>query len=185
MDEPSVTTEFKLLFDAASATLLQFGKHELRGQVGFTLVLHTWDQQLRPHYHLHCLIAAGALSNDASRWIAGGNQFLFSVRASSRMFRGKFLEGLRRLTDNKQLKIPYQFKHDKFAAERLLRGLWNKSWVIYSKAPYAGPKKLLDYLSRYTHRVAISNDRIVSLESGQVTFSFRDRSDEDGDCGSN
>jgi hypothetical protein len=86
-----------LLFDATAQTLLAFGQSDLGGRVGFTLLLHTWDQRLRAHFHLHCLIACGALSNDGSRWIAGGRQFLFPVHGLSKMFRGKYLDGLAEL----------------------------------------------------------------------------------------
>ena len=98
----------RLLFDATAATLLTFGRSELGGQVGFTLVLHTWDQRLRAHYHLHCLIASGALSADHSQWIAGGRKFLFPVRGLSKMFRAKYLDGLEVLLADGQLDIPPQ-----------------------------------------------------------------------------
>jgi hypothetical protein len=169
----------KLLFDTAAATLLEFGRCELRGQVGFTLVLHTWDQQLRPHFHLHGLIAAGALAQDGSRWIAGGRQFLFPVRALSKMFRGKFLAGWEQLLKSDTLDVPTNFHMNEESVRRMLRGLAKKPWVVYSKAPFAGPAKLLDYLSRYTHRVAISNERLVACRGGEVTFTYRDRTDGD------
>jgi hypothetical protein len=166
----------KLLFDAAAQTLLEFGRRELQGQVGFTLVLHTWDQQLRPHFHLHALVAAGALAHDGSQWIAGGAQFLFPVRALSKMFRGKFLAGFSKLLDEEALDIPANFVTSQ---RTLLRQLTRKSWVVYSKAPFAGPEKLLDYLSRYTHRVAISNHRLIACDDKEVTFTYRDRRDGD------
>lgn len=166
----------KLLFDSAAQTLLDFGKSELGGQVGFTMVLHTWDQQLRPHFHLHCLIASGALAEDKSQWIAGGNSFLFSVRALSKMFRGKFLAGVRRLLDESALDL-VEAVGSSVKQRQLMRRMYKKSWVVYSKAPFAGPAKLLDYLSRYTHRVAIDNSRIKKCENSQVTFTYRDRRD--------
>jgi hypothetical protein len=168
----------KLLFDAAAQTLLEFGRGEFQGQVGFTLVLHTWDQQLRPHYHLHCLIAAGAVDNRATRWIAGGSQFLFPVRALSKMYRGKFLAGLQRLFEQETLNLTPSIESP-VGRRQFLKRLWKKSWVVYSKAPFAGPAKLLDYLSRYTHRVAITNSRLVACRNGEVTFSYRDRRDGD------
>jgi hypothetical protein len=166
----------KLLFDSAAQTLLEFGKTEFGGQVGFTMVLHTWDQQLRPHFHLHCLIASGALAHDRSQWIAGGNNFLFSVRALSQMFRGKFLSGIGKLLDEFQLDL-IEPVSTPVKQRQFNRRLFKKPWVVYSKAPFAGPRKLLDYLSRYTHRVAIDNSRIKQCENGQVTFSYRDRRD--------
>jgi predicted Zn-ribbon and HTH transcriptional regulator len=169
----------KLLFDCAAGTLLAFGQGELTGQVGFTLVLHTWDQQLRPHFHLHGLVPSGALSPDDSQWIAGGAKFLFPVRALSKKFRGKFLSGFKQLLGRGELRLPREYAAGHKQAGALLKRLRKKSWVVYSKAPFAGPAKLLDYLSRYTHRVAISNDRIVACRDGQVTFRYRDRSDGD------
>ncbi len=169
----------RLLFDCVAETLLEFGRGELGGQVGFTLLLHSWDQLLRPHFHIHCLIASGALSADGQRWTAGGAKFLFPVRALSKKFRGKFLEGFDRLVQAGQLAIPASLQASEFSFAALLRKLRRKSWVIYSKRPFAGPRKVLDYLSRYTHRVAISNERIVGYRDGQVTFRYRDRTDGD------
>lgn len=168
----------KLLFEATAQTLLKFGRTELRGQVGFTLVLHTWDQQLRPHFHLHCLIAAGALAEDGSRWIAGGRQFLFPVRALSTMFRAKFLIGLKQMLKERQLDLTDSL--DFVSKQRqLIRRLFKKSWIVYSKAPFAGPASLLDYLSRYTHRVAITHSRLIACRNDNVTFHYRDRRDGD------
>jgi len=171
----------KLLFDAVAQTLLDFGRQELGGKVGFTLVLHTWDQQLRAHFHLHGLIASGALANDGSRWIAGGRQFLFPVRGLSKMFRAKYLDGLAKLLQRDQLDIPPRWIE---LAESDARGRWlrhcrKKPWVVYSQAPFAGPRKLLDYLGRYTHRVAISNHRLLDGKDGQVRYRYRDRRDGD------
>jgi hypothetical protein len=170
-----------LLFDAAAQTLLEFGRRELGGKVGFTLLLHTWDQQLRAHFHLHGLIASGALADDGSRWIAGGRQFLFPVRGLSKMFRAKYLDGLAELLERDQLDIPPQLAElaEPGSRRRWLRRLGNKPWVVYSQAPFAGPRKLLDYLGRYTHRVAISNHRILACQDGQVRYSYRDRRDGD------
>jgi uncharacterized protein (UPF0212 family) len=166
-----------LLFDAVAQTLLEFGRRELGGKVGFTLVLHTWDQQLRAHFHLHGLIASGALADDGSRWIAGGRQFLFPVHGLSKMFRAKYLEGLAELLEREQLDVPPQLADlaEPGSRRRWLRRLRRKPWVVYSQAPFAGPRKLLDYLGRYTHRVAISNHRILACQDGQVRYSYRDR----------
>jgi hypothetical protein len=171
----------KLLFDATAATLLEFGRKLLGGQVGFTLVLHTWDQQLRPHLHLHCLMASGAVAADGSRWLAGGVKFLFPVHGLSKMFRAKFLNGLAKLLDGGALDLPPElvaFANVEGRRQRL--SLWlPKAWVVYSKPPFAGPRKLVEYLGRYTHRVAISNERLISCDQGQVRFRYRDRRDGD------
>lgn len=168
----------KLLFDAAAKTLLEFGNRELGGKVGFTMVLHTWDQQLRPHFHVHCLMASGALAHDGSRWIAGGNRFLFSVRALSKVFRGKFMAGLRELLESKTLVLPESLRTP-LQQRQLFKRLFKHAWVVYSKAPFAGPRKLLDYLSRYTHRVALTNSRLRRCQDGQVSLTYRDRTDGD------
>jgi hypothetical protein len=170
-----------LLFQAAAGTLLAFGENNLGGKVGFTIVLHTWDQQLRPHFHVHCVIAAGALAGDGSRWIEAHKNFLFPVRALSKVFRGKYLEALQELLEAGKLDVPSHLTElsSPQRQRRWLRNLRRKAWVVYSKAPFAGPQKLLDYLGRYTHRVAISNHRLLACEKGQVLFAYRDRADGD------
>lgn len=170
-----------LLFDATAQTLLTFGQSDLGGTIGFTLVLHTWDQQLRPHFHLHGLVASGALADDGSRWIASGRRFLFPVCGLSKMFRAKYLDGLTALLEAEQLDVPPQLTElaEATPRRRWLRRWRKKPWVVYSQAPFAGPRKLLDYLGRYTHRVAIGNHRLLSCEAGQVRYRYRDRRDGD------
>jgi hypothetical protein len=169
-----------LLFKATATTLNEFGRQTFGGQIGFTVVLHTWDQQLRPHFHLHCLIASGALRKvgQGYAWRVGGKRFLFPVRGLSAMFRAKFLTGLKQLLAEGLLRLPrgWQGKNDQ---SRLVNRLFKKPWVIYSKAPFAGAAKMLDYLSRYTHRVALTNQRLLKLDGDQVTLSYRDRRDGD------
>ncbi|MHB1426995.1 MAG: IS91 family transposase [Gemmataceae bacterium] len=173
-----------ILFKAVSDTLLEFGRGEpgrLGGRVGFTLVLHTWNQQLLDHFHLHCIIPAGALSPDGKTWIPAQNPtFLFHVGSLGEVFREKFLALLEcaassgRLTFEGQLE-PLAAPH--IFAEELVR-LRAKKWVVYSKAPFSGgPEQVLDYLGRYTHRTGISNHRIQGVSEGGVTFSYRDRKD--------
>jgi hypothetical protein len=167
-----------LLFRAASKTLLAFGQNNLGGTIGLTLVLHTWDQQLRPHFHLHAVVTGGVLAGDSSRWIDAGQKFLFPVRALSKVFRGKYVEGVEKLLEQNELDLPPQLSRQD-DQRRLLRTLRRKAWVVYSKRPFAGPENLLNYLGRYTHRVAISNHRLLSLKNGQVEFAYRDRRDGD------
>lgn len=158
-----------LLFKAVSETLLEFGQRRLGGTVGIIAVLHTWDQTLKDHFHLHCLVPAGALSLDHSRWILARKNFLFPVTALSLVFQAKFLELLKQHIDRGKIAAPdYETK-----------ALWKKSWIVYAKKPFGSPRTVLDYLGRYTHRVALSNDRIVKVENGQVTLSYRDRKDGD------
>ena len=158
-----------LLFKTVSETLLEFGKRRFGGTLGVMAVLHTWDQTLKDHFHLHCLVPAGALSFDHSRWISARKNFLFPVTALSRVFRGKFLDLLERACEKG--KIP--------AANNEIKASRQKSWVVYAKKPFGSPQTVLDYLGRYTHRVALSNDRILNVQNGLVTLSYRDRKDGD------
>lgn len=173
---------YALLFHSVAETLQEFAhdpQHGLGGQLGFVAVLHTWDQKLLYHVHLHCVIAGGALAADGSRWLPARRNYLFSVKAMSRVFRGKYLAGLQRAFAKEELVFPGRLADwaspEKFQ-QRLSR-CWQKDWVVYSQRPFAGPEKVLDYLSRYTHRVAISNHRLRSSDAGRVTFDYRDRRD--------
>ena len=158
-----------LLFKAVSETLLEFGQRRLGGTVGIIAVLHTWDQKLQDHFHLHCLVPAGALSLDHSRWIKARRNFLFPVKALSVVFRGKFLNLLKQAGEKGRIET----------TSKRVQALREKNWVVYAKRPFGSPQTVLDYLGRYTHRVALSNDRILSAQNGQVTFTYRDRKDQD------
>ncbi|MGE5304010.1 MAG: IS91 family transposase [Alphaproteobacteria bacterium] len=158
-----------LLFKAVSETLLEFGQRRFGGTVGIIAVLHTWDQTLKDHFHLHCLVPAGTLSLDQSRWIKTRRNFLFPVKALSVVFRGKFLDLLKQASAKGRIET----------TSEMLKALRHKNWIVYAKKPFGAPQTVLDYLGRYTHRVALSNDRILSVEHGQVTFSYRDRRDGD------
>lgn len=169
-----------LLFQAAADTLLEFGRNNLGGTLGATLVLHTWDQQLRPHFHVHGLVPGGVLSCDGQQWLPARRRFLFPVRALSKVFRGKFVDGLHRLFATGALTYPAALPGvADLAHEETFRSLCaqlrRRDWVVYSKAPFAGPEKLLTYLGHYTHRVAISNSRLLSCADAQVLFHYRDR----------
>lgn len=153
---------YDILFQSVSKTLLTFGKKTLGGKIAATMILHSWDQQLRDHIHIHCAIPAGALADDGKRFVHARKNFLFPVKAMSVMFRGKFLAAL---------------KKSKLADGNLIHKLYEKSWVVYSKPAFQGAANVLDYIGRYTHRIAISNNRILSVSNGQVTFSYRDRAD--------
>ena len=175
---------YKLLFSSVKKTLQKFAKnpkHKLGGQLGFTAILHTWDQRLQPHFHLHCLIPAGALSFDKKEWIRGNPEFLFNVKALAKVFRGIFLEDLKKAYQQETVKFPPSLSavtsSKKFS--RWLSPLYEKNWNVYTKKPFGGPEKVLDYLGRYTHRVAISNNRILAVKGGEVYFNYRDRKDED------
>jgi predicted Zn-ribbon and HTH transcriptional regulator len=165
------------LFKAVGETLVAFGRTRLGGQIGLITVLHTWDQTLLDHFHLHCLVPAGALSFDQKRWSPARKNFLFPVRALSVVFCGKFLDLLKSAFARNNLLFVGQtaFLADPVAFKLLLKALRHKSWVVYAKKPFGSPVHVLDYLGRYTHRVALSNDRILSAHSRKVTFSYRDR----------
>jgi predicted Zn-ribbon and HTH transcriptional regulator len=173
---------YGLLFRAVAATLQAFGadpQYHLGGQLGFTAVLHTWDQKLLYHVHLHCIIAGGALAGDGSRWIAARRNYLFPVRALSAAFRRRFLDGLQQLHQRGELLFPGRLAALAAVtpfADWLAR-LAAKDWVVYCQPPFGGPEKVLEYLSRYTHRVAISNRRLRDVADGRVIFTYRDRRD--------
>jgi hypothetical protein len=178
------TVIFDALFKVVSQILEEFAadlKHGLGGRTGFTAILHTWDQKLLSHIHLHCVIPAGVLSSDGKRWIRSRKNFLFPVKALSKVFRGKFIDYLKKAFVKGKLIFPGQIAY--LASEenflQLINQLWEKDWVVYSKVPFDGPEKVFDYLGRYTHCVAIANHRIVKVKAGQVTFRYRDRSDGD------
>ncbi len=169
-DNPELV--YNLLFESASRALLQLARdyERLRAQIGFTAVLHTWDQDLNWHPHLHLVATGGGLSLDGDRWLAAKNSFLVPVKALSKIIRGKFLEALEKAWHAGKLRgwvPPAQFP-------RFLRKLRRKKWVVYAKEAFGGSHQAFHYLSRYTHRVAISNQRLVSLAAGQVTFQARD-----------
>jgi len=151
-----------LLFKAVSETLLEFGQRRFGGTVGIIAVLHTWDQTLKDHFHLHCLVPAGALSFDHNRWLNARQNFLFPVKALSQVFRGKFLSLLQKAADQGKI----QEVNDASKASR------QKNWVVYAKKPFGSPQTVLDYLGRYTHRIALSNDRILAVHNGQVRLAI-------------
>jgi predicted Zn-ribbon and HTH transcriptional regulator len=169
------------LFKAVGETLVDFGRTRLGGQIGFVTVLHTWDQTLLDHFHLHCLVPAGVLSFDRNRWVSARQDFLFPVKALSLVFRAKFLDSLKKSFDQNKLLFVGQITSwaDARSFDGLLERLRKKPWVVYAKKPFGSPVHVLDYLGRYAHRVALSNDRILSAHSGEVTFSYRDRKNED------
>jgi hypothetical protein len=164
---------YDLLFRAASDTLKTFARDpkHLGGELGLTAILHTWSQTVSQHIHLHCIVTGGALASDGSRWIPPRHPgFLFPVRALAKVFRGKFLDGLRQRFLRGELGCD-----DSLPA--LLHTLREHDWVVYAKPPFAGPESVLRYLGRYTHRIAISNHRILRMEGDRVAFRYRDYAD--------
>ncbi len=174
---------YDLLFQAASATLREVAANPKRlgAQVGILMVLHTWGQNLHHHPHVHCVVTGGGLSCDARghldprpRWVSCRPGFFLPVRILSRVFRGKYLALLRQAAE--QGRLPGW--PDAVAFDRWLAPVAAQDWVVYAKPPFDGPKRVLKYLARYTHRVAISNHRLVSLEEGRVTFRYKDYADD-------
>ena len=170
---------YSMLFRAASETLLAIAAdpRHLGARIGVLAVLHTWSQNLQLHPHLHCLIPAGGLALDNSRWVATKRPgFFLPVRVLSRMFRGKLLAFLKQSYRRSELCFGGKLSaiSPPHAFYSLLRSLRRKEWVVYSKPPFGGPEYVLKYLARYTHRVAISNGRLLGINNGQVHFRWRD-----------
>jgi Putative transposase/Transposase zinc-binding domain len=169
---------YDLLFRTAAETLLQIAAdpRHLGAEIGFLAVLHTWGQNLQHHPHVHCVVPGGGLSPDGSRWIACPDDFLLPVRVLSRVFRGKFLAGLRTAFERGQLKFRGRLTRladaDRF--DRLLVDAVKTEWVVYAKPPFGGPGQVLKYLARYTHRAAIGNRRLLGMKDGRVRFRYKD-----------
>jgi Putative transposase/Transposase zinc-binding domain len=169
---------YGMLFRATSETLLTIARDpkHLGATIGCLALLHTWGQNLLAHPHLHCVVPAGGISPDGERWVSGRDGFFLPVRVLSRLFRGKFLAMLRCAYEQQKLDFHGQLAelHHPLAWEGWLEPLRNKPWLVYAKRPFGGPRQVLRYLARYTHRVAISNRRILSSENGRVTFIWKD-----------
>ena len=173
----------QLLFQAAASTLTRFGRdrRQLGGDLGGTAVLHTWGQTLTQHVHVHCVVTGGALAPAGARWIPARPGFLFPVRALTKVFRGRYLAGLRRAFDRGELHCTGGLAAlaEPAAVAAWLDELRQQAWVVYCKPPFAGPEHVLAYLGRYTHRVALSNDRLLAVLDGRVRFRWRDYADGD------
>jgi len=170
------------LFSAVSQTLQAFARDpqwKVQGQLGFICVLHTWSQKLTDHFHIHCLIAGGALSFDRKRWVPSNKSYMFRVQSLSKEFKKRYLGMLNKAYLNDELSLTGRLA--KYTNEKkfndFVRTLYRVKWLTYAKRPFAGPEQVLEYLGRYTHRIAISNNRIKSVENGQICFKYRDRTD--------
>ena len=159
---------FNILFKAVSETLTTFGENEVGGKLGFVAVLHTWDQKLKAHFHLHCLVAGGAVCSKTKRWVPCKNNYLFNQEALSLVFRGKFIDRLKRAIHQGKLHVDGQYQQFK-------NSLYKHKWVVSVRPPINQPQHVLEYLARYTHRVAIANSRITALKDGMVSFRYKDR----------
>lgn len=169
------------LFHAVAETLQDFALNpdwRIKGELGIITVLHTWGQTLIDHFHLHCLVPAGALSLDGKSWNPSRKKFLFRATSLAKAFRGRYISKLRGSYGKGELIFPGQTAtlKEPLAFASLMRIVEKKEWIVYAKRPFAGPEQVLNYLGRYTHRIAISNERIKSIHDGRVTFSYKDRS---------
>ena len=169
---------YDLLFRTSAATLLEVARtpKHLGADIGLLSVLHTWGQNLQHHPHVHCVVPGGGLALDGPRWVAASPRFFLPIRILSRVFRGKFIAGLKQLLAQNKLEF-HGSLHELSDPERFqqfLRQLYTNEWVVYAKPPFGGAEHVLHYLARYTHRVAISNHRLVAFNDGRVSFRWKD-----------
>jgi hypothetical protein len=169
-----------ILFASVNETLQAFAKDpqwRLNGQLGIIAVLHTWSQTLLDHFHLHCLVPACAFSPEQDKWNPSRESFLFRIDSLAKEFSKRYLLKLEKAYKKNKLIFPGKTASagsEKTFAE-MIYNLSTTKWITYAKRPFAGPEQVLEYLGRYTHRVAISNNRLIAIENGQVTFTYRDR----------
>lgn len=171
-------TLYDLLFHSAAGTLQDFAESRWDGKLGITMVLHTWGQTLNDHPHVHCIVTGGALKNDHSEFVRAPKNFLFPVKALSRVFRGKFLDGLQRLHRKDKLNLSGQQQLTQAADwNAFIQRLHRQEWVVYAKQPFDSPEYLIRYLGRYVNRIAIANHRIQSIDEGVIRFNYHDNRD--------
>jgi len=172
---------YSLLFKTSSNTLKELAKDpkHLGANIGFISLLHTWGQNLLDHPHIHCIVTGGGLSLDKNKWISSRENFFIHVKVLSSLFRGKFLYHLKQLYQQEKLFFPGKIKYlkDKSNFKKLLDELYNKDWVVFSKPSFKNPKFVIEYLGRYTNKVAISNHRIIKIKGDKVIFKYKDYSD--------
>jgi Putative transposase/Transposase zinc-binding domain len=172
---------YDLLFQAASQTLLRLAddRKRLGARIGVTAILHTWGQNLLFHPHLHCVVTGGGLSPDGSRWISSRSGYFMPVKVMARLFRGKFLAGLKGAYQRGQLTLEGSVSElaEPRTFHRWLDGLYRQDWVVYAKLPFGGAERVFRYLGRYSHRVAIANSRLLAFEDGHVSFRWKDYAD--------
>ena len=173
---------YSILFTAVSETLLELAKDKkyLNANIGFTTILHTWGQNLMFHPHIHCIVPGGGLSFDNTKWVQSKKKFFLPVKVISRKFRGKFLYYLNKLYLDNKLKFPKNISElsSRNIFDLFKDNLYKKEWIVYSKAPFSSAEYVLQYLGRYTHRVAISDNRIIKVDNEKVVFKWRDYRDK-------
>lgn len=176
-------TLYGLLFKAVDQTLRELASdpRRLGAQIGFVALLHTWSSTLTDHPHIHCIVTGGGLSLDGKRWIACRKKYFFPVKVLSRLFRGKFLSYLKKAYRSGKIEFTGQIASlgEECNFQGLLRQLYRQEWVVYCKPPFKNAQKAMEYLGRYTHRIALANERIVGFDGDRVTFTYRDSADHD------
>ena len=169
---------YTLLFRTVAETLKEVAANpeRLGAQIGFFAILHTWSQNLLFHPHIHCVVPAGGLDPDHSRWVHGSKKFLLPIPVLRKVFRGKFVDALKRAYANNELELSGSIRslQNPRAFRALIGGIHHHHWIVFAKRPFGGPKQVLRYLGRYTHRVAISNHRFISFDDNRVRFHWRD-----------
>ena len=170
---------YSILFRSVAATLLKVSKNHFGAEIGFLAILHTWGQNLNYHPHIHCIVTGGGWNCDQKRWIASGKKFFLPVAVLSRVFRGKFLSSLRAVYAVGKLKFSGQLSQivNRCCFNTFIKPAANSNWVVYCKPPFGGPSQVLRYLGRYTHRIAISNNRLLRLDNDKVFFHWKDYRD--------
>lgn len=170
---------FNFLFKASQETLKVVAETKLKAKVGGTAILHTWTQKLEFHPHVHMVVPGGGISLDGTKWISAKQDYFLPVKALSKVFKGKLL----RLLETNYEKLEFRGDNEHLTNESsfkiLLISAASQDWVVYAKAPFAGPKQVINYLGHYTHRIAISNNRLKKIENGEIVFTYRDRKDDD------
>ncbi|HEY0089212.1 MAG TPA: IS91 family transposase, partial [Candidatus Lokiarchaeia archaeon] len=173
---------YDILFKSVKETLLESAKtgKNLGADIGFITILHTWGQNLMDHPHIHCVVPAGGISPSGNNWKSCRNNYFISIKILSKLFKGKFLDYLKKAFNSNELKFFGKIHNlkNKSCFQIIINRAYLKEWVVYAKKPFAGPKQVLDYIGRYTHRVAISNNRIHSMENDKVSFSWKDYSED-------
>lgn len=171
---------YKILFKAASQTIIDLSLDKFKAKTGLLAILHTWGQNLSYHPHLHCVVPGGGLSADKQNWVHSKKKYLLPIKIMSAVFKGKFLELFKKAYKDNKVKFHGKISkyNNKKQFQNLLDCLYYKNWIVFSKKPFDGPNKVLKYLGRYTHRIAISNNRILKYENGKVTFRWKDYKDK-------
>lgn len=171
---------YQIFFEAMSQTLLDLSEDKYKAKTGIISILHTWGQNISYHPHIHCIIPGGGLTEDKLNWNHSKKKFLISIKILSAVFKGKFMELFKKSCKKEEIRFTGENirLNNKYNFKRLINELYNKNWIVFAKKPFGSPKQVLKYLGRYTHKVAISNNRILKYENGEVSFRWKDYKDD-------